>query len=237
MSANETLTCDVKSKFKPMGAGGEPMAIRSSEKTETTELALRPVVVDNDDKNEVLAAICLNNATESIFINNSVTNVQATTEAIARASLIIGKTCERSLPVEWEKIPEAIGRSVFTISKPEKFYDLEILSMMIERKELLFLLPLKSTTENRRIIFAGMGNHLLGKQAAREIRQTYLPSRWAEIFCEVEGADWCEFFLLFEISEEELENSFPGLCKSKNWLRYMRKIDYLTKKETKANVK
>jgi hypothetical protein len=188
----------------------------------------------DEDKNEVLARVLYNNSTHTVFVGNPVVGITRTTQSLAQAAIIMGKTTGQSDPVEWEKTLEDMGPTIFTQSLTMRFFDVETTLMTIEKQELIILLPLTQKIENRRIILSGMGNESSGREAAERIRECYKPSTFDMIFHPLD-VEWCEFFLLIEISEEEIANSFPGLCDTKNWARYKKKMEYQIKREDKKN--
>jgi hypothetical protein len=217
--------------FKSIGFGGQkPRAIPLKDFSAVT--SHNGTFDDSNDKNDRLASIVASQCTDAIFIDNRVLGKKATTSSIAQASIIIAKTCEKTEPEEWEKLNEVIGHSVFTITSPEKNYgDFESVFMQIEKRELRFLLPLKHELENRRIIFVGWGNRLMANEIAEKIKNCHCPFRFADIFSEVKSVDWCEFFLIVEVSEDEIEGSFPGLTLTRHWHRFKNKLEFLSKKQ------
>ena len=182
-------------------------------------------------KNDIATGLVKRYAHTMEFIDNAVLGVGPTTEALARMAILKMMTTKKSMPSEWEKVPEDVGYSAFTATQPERVYmDVDLIATRIEKRQLTLLMPPKHALYGRRIVFVGLGNAILGEELAQMIWTHYTPSHKATIISPLEECDWIDFYLMVEVSESEIEGSYPGFTKTPAWKDWKNRVTSLTRR-------
>ena len=218
-----------RSPFPSLGAGGSlspispPSALPSA----------APPPYEDASKNDIAAALIKKYAHAVEFIDNSVLGMKATTDALAKITVIKMTTTRKSAPSEWEKLPEEVGYSAFTVTQPERVdLDVDSVAVRIEKRELVPMLPMQHALAGRRMVFVGQGDQTLTEGLASLVWTHYAPSYHAMIFSPVSGCEWAEFYLMVEVSEREIEHSFPGLTTTSSWASWKEKIAFQVARRT-----
>jgi hypothetical protein len=131
---------------------------------------------------------------------------------LAKAIDILASVVSNPYPTEPEVLPRFLGYSVFTMSEPRQVDQWSILDEvdMVMAGELKLLFPkltlraFPDEGEARRVAFIGRGNQDTLNNLGREMRKAFAPGLFADCMGYIGGSEQADYFLLVELSEEEL---------------------------------
>jgi len=150
---------------------------------------------------------------------------------LAKVVDILASVASNPYPTEPEVIPRFLGFSIYTVSEPRTVHEEGILeevdSMSAGKLKVLFpKLTLKAypdASERRRLAILGRGNQETLTILSSNVQAIFKPSYFAECFSFISRLEETDYFLLIELSEEELTSI--GLVNSSSWVALASHLD------------